>query len=415
MSKLNEAVINYIVNNINPNINNAFKNNVLQIINIMDYECKNLPISFIAESIMNNKFPDISAFHEWNNKHKKKSHNIISTQHDDLNDNNIKNYMLSEINQSDNTIKSKALDEIKNSEFKSLAKEIGFKIDNDLLRPAYITQYISLDNKYLELLYKSSFFLNNLSFQLTSNEGSSSNNVIVIKYPLSNLIRFNILPFTIPYYGVYSSENNYTNNYEIVKSSPNKKVFIGIEEMIEHYGSSPVQKYTILATSQWDTITYDGNNLPNISNIIPVNNSDFTFHYPLKFLTNITISLNDTNNNILLPSPFLYSITIAKSNPAIITIIDNSVGTFLLGNENVIISGFNSSDPNDILLVKQINRPAGYIATPNPLNDFQFSIPVDTTGMIGNVNSEYKIFIPSRRVIIPIVVQQLRPEVNNEI
>jgi hypothetical protein len=327
---------------------------------------------------------------------------------------NMKRYMLSEINQSDNNIKSKAIDEIKNKEFKNLAKEIGFKIDNDLLRPVYITQYISLDNKYLEELYKNSFFLNKLSFQLTTNEGSSSNNVIVIKYPLSSLIKFNILPFTIPYYGVYSSEDNYNGNYELINSSPNKKIFISVEEIIEHYGTSPVQKYTIPASSQWDNITYDGTNLPNISNVTPVNN-EFTFHYPLKFLTNITISLNDSNNNILLPSPFLYSNTIIKANPTKIIININFVGTFLNGSELVIISGFNSSNQNDILLVKTINKPGGYIATPNILNNYEFSIPVDTTGMIGNVVTDFKIFVPSRRVIIPIVVQQLRPEVNNEI
>lgn len=343
--------------------------------------------------------------------------NIVSTNYGyHTNDHeNIKNYMMSEINQSDNMVRSKAIDEIKSSEFRNLAKEIGFKVDNDLLRPAFITQYISLDNKYLENLYKKSFFLNKLSFQLTTNEGSSSNNVIVIKYPLASLIRFNILPFTIPYYGVYSSEDNYNKGYEIIKSSPNKKIFISVEEMIEHYGTSPVQKYTIPASSQWDTITYDGTNLPNISNINPVNNNEFTFHFPLKFLTNITISLNDTNNNILLPSPFLYSTAITKANPAMITIVNNGVGTFLNGNELVIISGFNSSDPNDIALVKEINKPGGFIATPNILNDMEFSIPIDTTGMIGNVVNEFKIFIPSRRVIIPIVVQQLRPEVNNEI
>jgi hypothetical protein len=346
-----------------------------------------------------------------------RNNNIIATKYGNyIDDNeNVKNYMISEINQSDNMIKSKAINEIKNTEFKNLAKEIGFKIDNDLLRPAFITQYISLDNKFLEGLYKNSFFLDKLSFQLTTNEGSSSNNVIVIKYPLASLIRFNILPFTIPYYGVYSSEDNYNKGYEIIKSSPNKKIFISVEEMIEHYGTSPVQKYTIPAASQWDNTTYDGTNLPNISNINPVNNNEFTFHFPLKFLTNITISLNDTNNNILLPSPFLYSTTITKANPAMITITNNDVGTFLNGNELVIISGFNSSDQNDIALVKEINKPGGFIATPNVLNDYEFSIPVDTTGMIGNVVNEFKIFIPSRRIIIPIVVQQLRPEVNNEI
>jgi len=420
LNNLNEQIVNYIIRNSNPNMNyniNALKHNTNQIVNNMDYECKNLPISFLAESIINNKFPDMTLYNQWLMKNNNKnSVNIVSSTYNSLGGiNSLNNYMLSELNEIDNPIKSKSINEIKNSEMKNLAKEIGFKIDNDLLRPPYITQYISLDNKYLEQLYKSSFFLDKLSFQLTSNEGSSSNNVIVIKYPLSNLIRFNILPFTIPYYGVYSSENNYNNSYLLVKSSPNKKVFVEVEEMVEHYGTSPIQKYTLLASSQWDNNTYDGTNLSNISNITPVNNSEFIFHYPLKFLTNITIKLSDTNNNILLPSPFLYSTTITKANPATITITNNSVGTFLNGNEQVIISNFNSSSSNDLNLVKNINRPGGYLASPNPLNDYEFTIPVDTTGMIGNVVNEFKIFIPSRRVIIPIVIQQLRPEVNNEI
>lgn len=417
MNNLIDQIANYIIKNFNTNVNVVvLKNNILQIVSNMDYECKNLPVSFLAESIIQNKFPDMNLYNKWLTKNNKNSINIVSSRYNNLdNVNSLNNYMLSELNQTDNIIKSKSLDEIKNIEVRHLAKEIGFKIDNDLLRPPYITQYISLDNKFLEELYKTSFFLNKLSFQLTSNEGSSSNNVIVIKYPLSNLIRFNILPFTIPYYGVYSSENNYNNGYQIVKSSPNKKVFIEVDEMVEHYGTSPVQKYTILATMQWDNSTYDGTNLPNISNITPVNNSEFTFHFPLKFLTNITINLSDTNNKILLPSPFLYSTTITKANPAVITITNNTVGTFLNGSEQVIITGFNSSDNNDVNLVKTINRPGGFLATPNILNDYEFSIPINTLGMIGVVVNEFKIFVPSRRVIIPIVVQQLRPEVNNEI
>jgi hypothetical protein len=335
----------------------------------------------------------------------------------EINDNPmaVRNYMMDILNSSDNPIKKEVV--INDSDTKNAVELISFKLDNNLLRTQFVTQYIVLDNYYLESLYKNSFFLTELPFQFTTNDVSSNNSVVALKYPLSNIIRFDIQTFYIPYYGAYSGLNSVLyNGYNIIRAPPGKRLQIYVKEIIEAYKTSPDEDYTMIANCQYDTTPYDGTNLPFISTVTPTNASIFTFHYPLKYLTTTTISFGDMLRDVLLPSPFLYSNTISKATPTTITVsnVNNPVGTFFIGGERIYITEFKSTSASDAQLVLLFNSPEGHIVSITG-NAYQFTIPVDSSAMVGNVDGTFRIFVACRRIVIPVTIQQLRPEVGCEI
>jgi hypothetical protein len=326
------------------------------------------------------------------------------------------------LNEDANPIQPKEKLPIENADLRNMTKYLSFKMDNDLLRTQFITQYLALDNYYLAdlsaLAVTGGFFTNVMSFQMSANDMSNTNRTITLKTPLSDIIRFDIQPFTIPYYGVYTGLASATyNGYALVRSPPGKLIQIIVPEIIETYKSTAAQNYMTLAKIQYDTTTYDGTNLPLTSTITPNNSSIFTFRYPLKYLTTVSVRLNDMLRDILLPTPFLYSNTITKANPTIITVstTGNPVGTFFAGGERVYISGFTStSAAADATLVSEFNTAEGLIVT-QQADRYQFSVPIDSSAMAGSPAAIFTIFVACRRIVIPVTIQQLRPEISCEI
>jgi hypothetical protein len=124
--------------------------------------------------------------------------------------------------------------------------------------------------------------------------------------------------------------------------------------------------------------------------------------------------MNDFNGPMYFPSPFITGTVVTFGNPTVFTAstAGNPIGTFLTTGVKVYISGFSTTDPfSDGGRISAINSPSGYIATAIGL--YQFSIPYDSTAMVGVSNATWTATVPTRRSVIPIVVSQLRPNVFN--
>jgi hypothetical protein len=283
-------------------------------------------------------------------------------------------------------------------------------LDNIFLRPVYVTNYLSLDTKY------ANWGTNNapmsvLNFQLTANDNASNNTVVKLKYPLSDIIQSAILPFTIPPYAVPVTGGTW-NGFEMVRCPSNKRMQVIITEVVETFKTTPAEQYTILADAQWDTETYDGTNLPYTTKITPVNAGVITYRFTLKYMNNITISLNDFTGPVYLPSPFIIGTVVTFGNPTVFTAstAGNAIGTFLTSGERVYLSGVTTSAPGSAPIA-QLNSVAGLIAT--AIGQYQFSVPVDSSPVVNPQIGQWTAVVNSRRSIIPFVFSQLRPDVFN--
>ncbi len=345
-----------------------------------------------------------------NNNKIKHYYNLNDNIIDDYDD--TREYMINELKKSDNPVYFRdTVEEPKDEETKLAVDKISNKLDNIFLRPVYVNNYFVCDSFYSN--WQIEYIKNIFTFPLSSNTISSSNDVVALKYPISESIQFNLLPYNIPPYAV-KSEGGYWNGYEMIISPSNRRIKITVSEIIEVFNSTPIEKYTIIADCIYDNETIDGVNYPYISRIIPTNDGNIIYRFALKDLTKVTISMNDFRNDMIFPKPTIEGITFTPGNPSIFTVdtSTNPLGCFLINNQFVYINNFNTDQPiTDINIINKINSVVGYKITNIPGNIYQFSIPVDSSAMVGTSNQTYTITVSNRRILFPFVINQLRPDI----
>lgn len=326
--------------------------------------------------------------------------------------NETREFMLNLLKQSDNPVYLRDnIEDPKDQETKLAVDKISDKLNNIFLRPTYINNYFICDSFYSN--WTISDIKNIFSFQLSSNNLSSNNETISLKYPISSSIQFNLLDFNIPPYFIKSISGEW-NGYTLQFSPSSRRIKITVSEIIEVYNSAPSEKYTIIADCVYDNQTYDGTNYPYISRITPINDGNIIYRFIMQDLTKINISLNDFSNDMYFPKPTMTGILFTAGNPSIFTIDNNTnpYGSMLVDNQVVYISNFNTDQPSaDQNLIKQINSNIGYKITNISGNIYQFSIPIDTTGLVGVSNQTYTITVANRKILFPFIISQLRPDI----
>jgi hypothetical protein len=291
-------------------------------------------------------------------------------------------------------------------------------IENVFLFPNYIRSYVVLDSKNLPYPILSWNFITPtldfpvegrmktvFSWPLSALNESTNDYTIILKYPLSNIIRIQVLPFTLPCYYVWGG------GWYIQFNPPNKEIQIQVSEIVEKFSTSRAENYTIPATMIWDESTYDGTNLPFYSNVTPKNNGEITFRYDLKSITNLTFSFNDYHLPMIFPQVVLKGYLMFKGNPTRFKVLDDGIpqGHLIQNGDRVVIENMTTTDPvADVNYVAQITRQDGWVGTVNIFGAYTILIDYDTTAMVGDVLT-YNVYVPSRRLLIPMVITQLRP------
>jgi hypothetical protein len=317
---------------------------------------------------------------------------------------NMQEYMLSELKTPDGRERNMRVPD--REEF---AKMISSRLDRNLLLPQFGSQYIALDSYFSNYNGAAARYLN---FPMAANNNAANNYTINLKYPIENVIRVEIQNFTLPQYlvGVSSagSAPSIAATVGFQKSPPAQLINITMRELVETTKTSPIFNYNFLCRCEWSETKYDGINMVNLSKVTPINAVQ-TFKFPLKYLTNVTVQFNDMFHDMWMPSPIILSDTLTYANPTIITL---NGGVNVSSTELVYISDFKSDNPAlDILM----NSAAGYLAT--YINETTLSLALDTSAFAAASQPihSFNISIPSRRIVIPMVITQLRPEVVDDI
>ena len=317
---------------------------------------------------------------------------------------NMQEYMLSELKTPDGREKNMRVPD--REEF---AKMISSRLDRNLLLPQFGTQYVALDSYFGNYNGVAARYLN---FPMSANNNAANNYTINLKYPIENVIRVEIQNFTLPQYiiGITSASAApaiaAAGGFQ--KSPPAQLINITMRELVETTKTSPVFNYNFLCRCEWSETKYDGTNLVNLSKVTPINAVQ-TFKFPLKYLTNLTVQFNDMLHEMWMPNPIITSNAVTYAAPTVITI--NS-GINISANEIVYISDFKTDTP---ALDALMNAATGYIAT--FINETTFFIGLDTSAYAAALQpiQLFNVAIPSRRIVIPMVITQLRPEVIDDL
>lgn len=317
---------------------------------------------------------------------------------------NMQEYMLSELKTPDGREKN-----MKVPDREEFAKMISSRLDRNLLLPQFGTQYVALDSYFANYNGAAARYLN---FPMAANNNAANNFTINLKYPIENVIRVEIQNFTLPQYIIGISSASAASTVAAAagfqKSPPAQLINITMRELVETTKTSPIFNYNFLCRCEWSESKYDGTNSVNLSKITPINAVQ-TFKFPLKYLTNLTVQFNDMLHEMWMPNPIIYSDLVIYANPTVITI---SNGVNVSATEIVYISDFKTDTP---ALDNLINSATGYMAT--FITENTLSINLDTSAYIGASQPvrTFSISIPSRRIVIPMVIIQLRPEVIDDL
>lgn len=290
--------------------------------------------------------------------------------------------------------------------------QIARAFENNVLFPNYIHSYIVLDSlnlPYFATEYSIDFFTSsvcrNFVWGLSALNLSTNNSTIILKYPISEVIRVTILPFYLPYYYKVDADLIYTR----MIAPPCQRVQITIAEVVEKYATSSAENYTLPATATRDSVLYDGVNNSLLSKIEPVNSGEITFRYTVESMTTLSFSFNDFQAPMYLPPPLMTGTIFFKGSPTGFKISDNLnfQGTLLTTGELIIIRQFTATDPiADASAIAQITRASGWLCTPG--STYTVEIPYDSSAMVGDATF-FEIYVPARRLLIPMIITQIRP------
>ena len=360
-------------------------------------------------------------------------------------------FMYDEINKSDNTtylIDKQKIDQLSKEISLDLNKainKVSHKLEKNVLFPNYVRQYIIFDTLYLDWLNETNpnptYFIRDeiteftikpkLLWNLSVNYDSSSNdNIIKLKYPLKNIISMQILPFYIPPYIIKTDGGEWLETFNVLNCPYNKNVSILIDEIIEKFYTNNQNKYdnyTTISDAQFIKKKFNPIYETIITEILPINQGNIIFRYPIQELTKISISLRDLsiNQQMLFPTPILYIGFWQFNSNIFIGYLywwNASWGSLLQSGQLGIISGFNFSVNRQYYIntINYINRPEGHIIylynTPRDLSWSQWFyfifdppqiLPFGPT--FGSFDfKKCSLYIPSRRMQIPMIFNQLR-------
>jgi hypothetical protein len=306
--------------------------------------------------------------------------------------------------------------------------KLSSTIENVFLFPQFVRTYVVLNSanmsaNYIKLdpdsntLYTDFFIRQYFPWSFSVENLASNNSTIILKYPLSNVIKIEVLPFTIPvYYYAYTSTepDPIWPFFAPQRSPPNKKIQILISEIKEKYSTNRTENYTLPANIQWDEETYNGTDLPYISNVYPENNGLVNFRYVIEKLDTITFSFNDYLQTMLCAQNKYFSYYIFKGVNTVckITGIDFERTHLLTDGTPVVVTDIVTTQPVlDAPYVAKLGRSDGWPVTVSPTSGYEITILCDTSGMPGTFRS-FIIHVPSRILNIPVIITQLRVDTN---
>ena len=347
-----------------------------------------------------------------------------------------------------------------------IVNAITGKVDKGFYRPQFVSNTILLDTygfTFPELVSKT------LAFNLTmKNNGFPGD--IIIKKPFSNIIRLRILPFRIPHYAVFapeqvrspilsSTDDYFVGSYMHTITPATRTIGIYIKELLDSVNSGvkldtgtttefnptnnsfrqiPIPYVTLahnlLAECEYENTTYDGIYQCMTTKVTPKNDGYINLPNGVDKLDSLTISLNDTLTDIYLPSPVIQctSFTAQSFFQILVSTVENGAAFMPVGiPQRAYISGFNLDTDNidesklsgvtktefvNTYLIQYLNTRGMYV-TVMRYNDSVNQIVVNVvpppfyTGSIFSTGT-FNINIISRRVLIPIQIDQLRKEIS---
>ncbi len=352
------------------------------------------------------------------------------------------------------------------TQIQTIVGNINNKLDMGFYRHKYITEYINLDTF--------SFLFNDIvgdsiRFNLVTQYNTQGD--ILIKKPLSNITRIRVMPFRIPHYTLYApainrspltttSDDFFVGDYLHVKTPATRVIGIQIDEILDKIKSSintdngsttmynnggysnirnsfKVIKNSLLADCTYENNTYDGTYQAMTTLVTPRNNGYIYMQSSIDKLDSLTITLNDTVSNIFLPSPAIEGLSFTALGVSQILVTTSNNGTALMPigvEQKAYITDFNLDYNNiDVGSLSVIDKPTfvknyliQYLNTKgvpvtvmrynNSTNQMIINIvpPPYYSGVIYSLNT-FKINIISRRVLIPLQIEQLRKEVTKTV
>lgn len=372
---------------------------------------------------------------------------------------------VSNMKNSENFITSSTNDTLDNKLNESITT-MSKVLNNGFYRQKYSTEYINADTY--------GFVFNNivtdkLEFKLVTQHASQGD--ILIKKPLSNITRLRIMPFRIPHYTLFAPAYNrspitittddfFVGDYLHVKTPATRTIGIEIEEIVDKiksginvdtgtttvynnptYSNIPngykIIKNCILADCEYENTTYDGVFNAMTTKVTPRNDGYIDLKSSIDKLDSLTISLNDTISTLFLPSPAIECTKFTALGVSQILITTTTNGTallpvgvqyranitdFKLDVNNIDVSLLSTITLAEFVkdyLIQYLNTkgiPITVMRNGSSTNQLIANIvpPPYYTGDIFSLTS-FKISIISRRILIPIQIDQLRDEITTSI
>lgn len=378
-----------------------------------------------------------------------------------------------EVNMKDNVANMKDVENFVSTDTNNIKFQLDESItavskvlNNGFYRQKFSTEYINADTYGMVF---GDIVSDKLQFTLVTQHIAQGD--ILIKKPLSNIIRLRIMPFRIPHYTLFAPSYNrspitittddfFVGDYLHVKTPATRTVGIEIEEIVDkiksginidtgtttvfnnpNYSNIPngykIIKNCILADCEYENSTYDGVFNCMTTKVTPRNDGYIELKSSIDKLDTLTISLNDTISTLYLPSPAITCTKFTALGVSQILITTSSNGTsllpvgvqyranitdFRLDVNNIDVSLLSTITLSEFVkdyLVQYLNTkgiPVTVMRNGSSTNQLIVNIvpPPYYTGDIFSL-TPFKISIISRRVLIPIQVDQLRDEITTAV
>lgn len=378
-----------------------------------------------------------------------------------------------EVSMQDNVTNMKNIDSVTITDTSNIKFHLDESVTNvnkvlnkGFYRQKFLTEYISADTYGFVF---GDIVSDKLQFKLVTQHITQGD--ILIKKPLSNIIRLRIMPFRIPHYTLFAPSYNrspitittddfFVGDYLHVKTPATRTIGIEIEEIIDkiksginidtgtttvynnpNYSNVPngykIIKNCILADCEYENTTYDGVFNCMTTKVTPRNDGYIELKSSIDKLDTLTISLNDTISTLFLPSPAIECTKFTALGVSQILITTSANGTallpvgvqyranitdFKLDVNNIDVSLLTTITLAEFVkdyLVQYLNTkgiPVTVMRNGSSTNQLIANIvpPPYYTGDIFSL-TPFKISIISRRILIPIQIDQLRSEITESV
>jgi len=240
--------------------------------------------------------------------------------------------------------------------------------------------YIILDRRY-----HARDDSNLTEFRWNLSEGSdSSDNTLITRVPLKNIVSMKMLPFRFP-------------NTENTISFP-MRLSVQVKEI-------PSQAYIAPGSNARFQFLFEiteektGSFQPYQLNEMSDNSSVFSFHTPIKHLSSLTLSFGNPFIKLTL-HPDVLPATISPS--GVVTLLTFTQPHNMLDGEKIIISSFITTElALDRVEIDLLNSVFGWAVT--VIAATTLTVDVDISGLSGTIlNNPYSIYLESKRFVIPI-------------